>query len=88
MSCRASGSSVRPDGTGHVDQIGGERTRLDRGLGPLLRPDAALEHEHRARHRPALVDVADAVRVGHHDVVEELLAEVGAAVDQADRPAG
>src|SRR5207253_3067678 len=45
---------------------------------------ASLEHQHRAGHGPALVDLADALGVGHDDVVEELLTEVGTAVDLAD----
>ena len=73
---------------GDVDEVGGERARLDRTLGLLFGTRAALVHEHRARDPPAVVDVADAIGVGDDDVVEELLAEVGAAVDQADHPQG
>ena len=45
-----------------------------------------LVHQRRERHGPALVDVAEAVVVGHPHLVEEHLVEGGAAGHLAQRP--
>ena len=47
----------------------------------------ALVHQRGERHRPALVDVAEAVVVGHPHLVEEHLVERGAAGHLAQRHA-
>src|SRR6185503_15158086 len=55
-----------------------------RGAAVLARTPAALVEQHRLGHGPAVVDLTDHVIVGELDVGEELLAELGVAVDVAD----
>ena len=71
---------------GQRHQVGWQCSRVALPLPPEVPAATPLEQQHGLRDRPAVVHRPDDVVVGQLDVVEELLAELGASVDLPDAP--
>ena len=88
ISWRTTGSPLAPDAARELDEVGRQLAGPGGHRAVLAAAPPRSNTSIVWATRPALVDLADDVVVGELDVVEELLAELGVAVDLTDRPHG